>query len=248
MMKKMSKVIVVMPAYNAERTLQKTYNEIPKECVDEFILVDDASRDRTVEIAKRLGLEVIIHSENIGYGGNQKTCYTNALKKGADIIAMVHPDYQYDPAALPEMVKIIDSGEADIVFGSRMIFKRDALKGGMPLYKFFSNIFLTTLENVVFKLNLSEYHTGLRAYSRRVLQSIDFHPCSNNFVFDTQIVALAVKLGFKIAEVPIKTRYHNDSSSISFFDSVVYGLSTLKVLWLFMRKKGIFEKQEYKGS
>lgn len=234
-MKRMSKVIVVMPAYNAERTLERTYNEIPKEYADEFILVDDASKDRTVEIAKRLGLEVIIHSENRGYGGNQKTCYTNALKKGADIVVMVHPDYQYDPAALPEMVKIIDNGEADIVFGSRMIFKRDALKGGMPLYKFFSNIFLTTLENVVFKLNLSEYHTGLRAYSKEVLQSVDFLSLSDGFVFDTEIIAKAVRSGFKIAEVPIKTRYLDDSSSISFGDSVEYGLRTLEVLFDYIK-------------
>lgn len=234
-MERKSKVIVIMPAYNAEHTLEKTYKEIPKECVDEIILVDDASQDRTVEIAKRLGLEVIVHTENKGYGGNQKTCYTNALKKGADIVVMVHPDYQYDPSALPDMIKIIDDGQADIVFGSRMIYRRNALKGGMPLYKFFSNIFLTKLENITFGLSLSEYHTGLRAYSRGFLSSIDFLRLSDGFVFDTQIIANAVRKGFKIAEVPIKTRYLDDSSSISFRDSVEYGLRTLRVLYDYIK-------------
>lgn len=230
-----SKVIVIMPAYNAERTLEKTYNEIPKEYVDEIILVDDASKDRTVEIAKRLELQVIVHSANRGYGGNQKTCYENALKKGADIVVMVHPDYQYDPSALPAMVRIISDGEADIVFGSRMIKKQDALKGGMPLYKFISNILLTKLENMAFGLSLSEYHTGLRAYSKRFLSSVDFSVLADGFVFDTEIVAQAVKKGFKVAEVPIKTRYLDDSSSISFADSVEYGLRTLKVLFDYLR-------------
>lgn len=234
-MERKSKVVVIMPAYNAERTLEKTYNEIPKDYVDEIILVDDASKDRTVEIAKKLGLEVIVHGENRGYGGNQKTCYTNALKRGADIVVMVHPDYQYEPAPLPDMVRLIDNGEADIVFGSRMIYRRDALKGGMPLYKFLSNIFLTKLENMAFGLSLSEYHTGLRAYSKKVLNSIDFHSLSDGFVFDTEIIAQAVKGGFKIAEVPIKTRYLDDSSSISFRDSVEYGLRTLKVLYNYLR-------------
>jgi glycosyltransferase involved in cell wall biosynthesis len=232
---KKNKVIVIMPAYNAEHTLEKTYAEIPKYCIDEIILVDDASRDRTVEVAKRLGLEVMVHSENKGYGGNQKTCYANALKRGADIVVMVHPDYQYDPAALPEMVSIIESGKADIVFGSRMFYKQDALKGGMPLYKFFSNIFLTKMENLTFRLNLSEYHTGLRAYSKRFLSLIDFSTLSDGFVFDTEIIAQAVRRGFKVAEVPIKTRYLDDSSSISFGDSVEYGLRTLKVLFDYLR-------------
>lgn len=234
-MKNKSKVIVIMPAYNAERTLERTYSEIPKEYVDETILVDDASRDNTVEIAKKLGLHVIIHSENRGYGGNQKTCYGNALKRGADIVVMVHPDYQYDPAALPEMVNIIDSKKADIVFGSRMLYRHDALNGGMPLYKFFSNIFLTKIENLVFRLNLSEYHTGLRAYSQRFLSSIDFKSLSDGFVFDTEIIAEAVKGGFEIAEVPIKTRYLDDSSSISFRDSIEYGLRTIRVLYDYLK-------------
>lgn len=229
--KKRPKVIVVMPAYNAERTLEKTYNEIPKDYADEIILVDDASKDRTVEIAKELGLEVIVHSQNKGYGGNQKTCYINALKKCADIVAMIHPDYQYAPSALPDLIRPIVNNEADLVLGSRMFYKRDALKGGMPVYKFISNIFLTKLENIVFKRHLSEYHTGMRAYSQRLLKACNFISCSDGFIFDTELIAKTVKLGFKIAEIPIKTRYQDDSSSVSFVDSVEYGLKTLKVLW-----------------
>lgn len=227
---KKPKVIVIMPAYNAERTLEKTYSEIPKACVDEIILVDDASKDRTVEVARKLNLHVVVHEKNKGYGGNQKTCYSKALEKGADIIVMVHPDYQYDPAALPELIKPIQNKETDIAFGSRMFYRKDALKGGMPLYKFVSNIFLTKIENFAFGLSLSEYHTGLRAYSSRFLRSVNFLSLSDDFVFDTEIVAHAVRHGFKISEVPIKTRYQDDSSSISFLDSVEYGLKTIKVI------------------
>lgn len=231
----MPKVIVVMPAYNAEQTLEKTYNEIPKGCVDEIILVDDASKDRTIEVAGKLGIEVVAHGKNKGYGGNQKTCYLNALKKGADIIAMVHPDYQYDPSHLRDLVEPIKKGEADIVLGSRMFYRKDALRGGMPMYKFFSNIFLTRMENITFGLSLSEYHTGLRAYSQKFLRSVDFLSLSDGFVFDTEIIAEAVKGGFKIAEIPIKTRYLDDSSSISFRDSVKYGFKTLKVLYDYLK-------------
>lgn len=230
------KVVVIMPAYNAERTLERTYNEIPKEHVDEVILVDDASRDRTVEIARGLGLEVIVHKENKGYGGNQKTCYSNALKKQADVVAMVHPDYQYDPSALPRLIAPIQNGHADIVLGSRMFYRKDALRGGMPLYKFASNIFLTKLENITFGLSLSEYHTGLRAYSRKFLSSVDFMSLSNGFVFDTEIIAAAVRGRFKISEVPIKTRYQDDSSSISFKHSVEYGLKTINVLYDYIKR------------
>lgn len=231
----MSKVIVIMPAYNAGQTLEKTYDEIPKECVDEIILVDDASKDGTVEVARRLGIEVIAHSQNKGYGGNQKTCYTNALKRGADIIVMVHPDYQYDPSHLRELIEPIKKGEAEIVLGSRMFYRKDALKGGMPVYKFLSNIFLTKMENITFGLSLSEYHTGLRAYSQKFLRSIDFLSLSDGFVFDTEIIAEAIKKEFKIAEIPIKTRYLDDSSSISFKDSVEYGLRTLRVLYDYLK-------------
>lgn len=225
------KVIIIMPAYNAEKTLEKTYQEIPKEGVDEIILVDDASRDRTVEVARALGIEIIVHKENKGYGGNQKTCYAKALEKGADIVVMVHPDYQYDPKVVPDLIRKIENDGFDIALGSRMFYKKDALRGGMPIYKFISNIFLTTMENIVFGLSLSEYHTGLRAYSRRFLEAVDFMSLPDGFVFDTEIIAAAVKKGFKIGEVPIKTRYQDDSSSISFLSSVEYGLKTLQVLY-----------------
>ena len=232
------KVIIVMPAYNAEKTLEKTYQEIPKEGIGKIILVDDASRDRTVEIARRLGIETIVHKENKGYGGNQKTCYTKALLLGADIVVMVHPDYQYDPEAVPDLVRKIETDGFDIALGSRMFYKKDALRGKMPVYKFISNIFLTTMENIVFGLTLSEYHTGLRAYSRAFLEAVDFMSLSDGFVFDTEIIAEAVKKGFKIGEVPIKTRYQDDSSSISFLSSVEYGLKTLKVLYDYKLKRG----------
>lgn len=226
-----------MPAYNAERTLERTYKEIPKHVVNEVIVIDDASQDNTVHVAKKIGLEVIQHPVNKGYGGNQKTCYDNALKKGADIVVMVHPDYQYDPSVIPQMLIPIQNKNVDIMFGSRMIRKKDALKGGMPLYKFISNIFLTFLENLVFRRHLSEYHTGLRAYSSHFLKSINYHKCSDGFVFDTEIVSEAVKKGFKIGEVPIQTRYQADSSSISFRNSVEYGLKTLNVLRKFLCHK-----------
>ncbi len=229
------KVIVIMPAYNAEKTLEKTFSEIPKHCVDDIILVDDASNDRTVEIARKLKIDVIVHGKNRGYGGKQKTCYVNALKKDADIVVMVHPDYQYEPAALPRLIAPIIKGEAEIVLGSRMVNKSDALKGGMPLYKFCGNIFLTTLENIVFQLSLSEYHTGLRAYSRSVLDSIDFQSLSEDYVFDTEIIAKAVNMGFKISDIPIMTRYQDDSSSISFRNCIIYGMKTLKTLYKFSR-------------
>ncbi len=237
------KVIVVMPAYNAERTLQKTFNEIPKSHIDDFILVDDCSRDRTVDIARQLNLTVIRHPKNTGYGGNQKTCYDTALKMGGDIIVMVHPDYQYDPSVLPQMIKPLQEGQVDIMLGSRMIKKLDALRGGMPFYKFFSNIFLTFSENFVFRLRLSEYHTGLRAYRKEFLKNINYHTFSDNFVFDTQIIAEAVKNGFRIGEVAIKTRYQSDSSSISFKDSIRYGLSTLAVLRTFVLEKYLYRKK-----
>lgn len=238
------KVIVVMPAYNAERTLERTWRDIPKDYVDEIILVDDRSKDKTVEAAKRIGIQVMRHEINKGYGGNQKTCYKIALEKGADIIIMVHPDYQYDPSVIPELILPLKNKEADIMLGSRMIHKRGALKGGMPVYKFISNIFLTTCENIVFGLRLSEYHTGLRAYRREFLESINFFSYSDGFVFDTEVIAEAVKKGFKIGEVPIPTRYLDDSSSISFRHSVEYGLRTLGVLGRFLAKNHKLNKKK----
>ncbi len=232
-----SKIIVVMPAYNAERTLEKTYREIPKEYVDEIILVDDLSHDKTVEVAKKLGLHIIQHAVNRGYGGNQKTCYDAALSRDADIVVMVHPDYQYDPSVIPALIDPIRKEKVDIMLGSRMVHRLDALRGGMPPYKFFSNIFLTFCENFVFGRHLSEYHTGLRAYSRRFLKSINYHTYSDNFVFDTEIISDAVRQKFKIGEAAIKTRYQVDSSSISFKASIVYGFMTLNVLRKYLVSK-----------
>ena len=225
------KVIVVMPAYNAAKTLRITYDAIPKENIDHVILVDDGSKDETLKIAKELKLEVFVHARNFGYGGNQKTCYTEALKAGAEIIVMLHPDYQYDPTLLPELVAPIEAGEADVVLGSRFM-SGSVVKQGMPWWKFLGNRFLTRLQNWVLGQNLAEYHTGYRAFSRKVLEEVPFLLNSDKFVFDQEMLVQAVHLGFRINEVPVPTRYFPEASSASFFASVVYGLS---ILWLLAR-------------
>ena len=225
-----SHVVVVLPAYNAARTLVRTYRDIPKDVVDEVILVDDASQDDTVEIARLLNLKVIQHGKNLGYGGNQKTCYRAALESDADIVVMVHPDYQYDPTLVPQMIAPIQQGEADCVLGSRMLQKGGASAGGMPIYKQIGNRVLTWIENTVLGQHLSEYHTGYRAYSRRLLMSIPFIENSNNFVFDTEIIVQLVVAGFRIKEIPIPTRYFAHASSVDFLKSVQYGLAILKRL------------------
>ncbi len=223
------KVIVVMPAYNAAKTLERTYADIPAGVVSHVILVDDVSEDETVEIAQRLGIEVAVHIQNRGYGGNQKTCYLRALAADADIVVMLHPDYQYDSRRVPELIRPILEGRADLVLGSRFL-NNDTLAGGMPLYKYVANRFLTGCENLVLKQRLSECHTGFRAYSRRMLETIPFLLDSDDFVFDTQIIVQAVAFGFKIAEIAVPTRYFKDASSVNFQRSVVYGFSTLKTL------------------
>jgi glycosyltransferase involved in cell wall biosynthesis len=223
------KVIVVMPAYNAAKTLKITYEDIPPQSVDQIILVDDGSTDQTLEIARELQLTVFVHTRNFGYGANQKTCYTEALKEGADIVVMLHPDYQYDPSLLPEVVAPIKAGQADIVLGSRFLAGK-TLEGGMPWWKFVGNKFLTTLENWALGLNLSEYHTGYRAYSRRVLEEIPYTLNSDKFVFDQEFLVQAAHMGFRIREVPVPTKYFPDASNASFTDSVVYGLSILFLL------------------
>ncbi len=230
------KVIVVMPAYNAARTLERTYNDLPKEVVDKVILVDDVSQDETVEIARRLGLDVVVHIQNRGYGGNQKTCYLKALEDGADIVVMLHPDYQYDSTLVPELIRPIEEGKADMVLGSRLL-GAGALKGGMPLYKFMSNRFLTITENIVLGQHLSECHTGFRAYSRRMLETIPFLLNSDDFVFDTEVIAETVAFGFRIAEIAVPTRYFKEASSVNFKRSVVYGLSTLAVMARYLLAK-----------
>jgi glycosyltransferase involved in cell wall biosynthesis len=221
------RVMVVLPAYNAGRTLEKTISEIPMDVVDDLLLVDDASGDDTIEVAERLGIPYVVHSENRGYGGNQKTCYTEALKRGADIVTMLHPDYQYSPRLIEAMVPLVASGEFDIVLGSRILGK-GALAGGMPFYKYVSNRALTAFENIFLGLKLSEYHTGYRTFRREVLEALPLMECSDDFVFDNQILAQAAMFGFRIGEISCPTRYFAEASSINFRRSVVYGAGVLK--------------------
>lgn len=220
-------VVVVMPAFNAADTLRLTWQEIPHESVHRIILVDDASRDETIAVARSLHLDVIAHPHNVGYGGNQKTCYMEALRQGADIVVMLHPDGQYDPTLLPELVRPIIDGDCDMVLGSRFMTPGGARQGGMPLYKFISNRFLTTVENLVLGRRFAELHTGYRAYSRGFLETIPFLRNSNDFVFDTEVIAQAVAFGFRIGEVPVKTKYFPGASSATLRQSLVYGFKTL---------------------
>jgi len=222
-------VVVVMPARNAARTLERTIAGIPRDVVDEVILVDDASTDTTVELARSLPLHLIWHPHNVGYGGNQKTCYLEALQRGIDIIVMLHPDGQYEPHLIPDMIAPIVRGEADLVLGSRLVDPGAALRGGMPLYKYFGNRLLTAIENRVLGTDLSELHTGYRAYSRRLLTSIPFLRNSLDFSFDSEVLMQAAHFGFRIVEVPARTIYDDDASSIGFGASVAYGLRTLRV-------------------
>lgn len=230
---KTSKVIIVMPAYNAAKTLKKTYNDVPEVLKKNIILVDDGSHDKTVKIAKSLGIETFVHPQNRGYGGNQKTCYSLALDKGADVIIMIHPDYQYDSSLSIEMIRPIKDGRFDIMLGSRIRSRKEALTGGMPLYKYISNRFLTITENIILDQNLSEYHTGYRAFNRKVLQKLPFHKFSDDFVFDQEILISAVYSGFKIGEIPVPVRYSSDASSINFQRSLKYGIETLLSLLKF---------------
>lgn len=226
----MSKVIAVMPAYNAAHTLERTYRDIPEDSVDEVIVVDDASQDSTVEVAHRLGLDVIRHPRNLGYGANQKTCYREALRRSADYIIMIHPDYQYDARVTPLMLGFLRAGIYDIILGSRIRTRKEALSGGMPLYKYLGNRFLTIVENLVLGQNLSEYQTGLRAYTRQVIETIPFENNSNGFVFDSEFLIQAITFGFRLGDVPISVRYLPDSSVISFRNSVLYAFGTLQTL------------------
>ena len=239
------KVIVVMPAYNAEKTLRITYDDLPHGEIGEIILVDDASRDETVRLAKELGLTVYVHSRNYGYGGNQKTCYTEALKSGATIIVMVHPDYQYDPRLVPEMIKPIENDEADVVFGSRMMGV-SAYEQGMPWWKYLANKFLTAVENRAFGLHLSEFHTGYRAYRREVLESVNFRANSDDFIFDQEIVAQVVESGYRLTEIPVPVRYFPEASSAGFLTSTRYGLSILALVARYrLHKTGWLRSQQF---
>lgn len=238
--KRAKKVIAVLPAYNAEKTLVATYNDIPKDWVDEIILVDDCSRDRTVEIARELGIHVIVHQKNRGYGGNQKTCYKAAMDMGGEIMVMVHPDHQYDPTIIPHIVEPLLREECDAVFGSRMLGGRP-IEGGMPKWKYFANLFLTMVENATFYIFLSEYHSGFRGYSKKYLQSVNLEANSDNFIFDTEIIAQGVAKKMLIREVPIQTRYFPEASQIGFWKSMEYGIEILKTMVFFkLHKKKIY--------
>ena len=245
-MKDKPKVIVVMPAYNAAQTLADTYRRIPPDCVDHVILVDDGSIDETVAIASELDLELIVHPHNAGYGANQKTCYMEALRYGAEIVIMLHPDGQYDPQIIPDMIAAIWQGKGDFVLGSRFLPPTSALRGGMPAYKYWANRFLTAVENFVMGTHLSECHTGYRAYSRRLLETVPFLRNSNDFVFDSELILQASYFDLQIAEVPARTRYFAEASSVGFRTSVVYGLKTLwATLHLMLSRVGLFRSRKF---
>ncbi len=239
------KVVVVMPAYNADRTLRLTYEELPKDAVNLVILVDDGSTDATLDVARQLGLEIFVHNRNYGYGANQKTCYAEALRAGADIVVMVHPDYQYDPRLVPQIIEPILTEGADVVLGSRLK-EGSALAQGMPWWKFLANRFLTGLENRVFALTLSEYHTGYRAFRREVLETVNFPANSDSFVFDQEIIAQVVAARFRIAEIAVPTRYFPEASSAGFVASVGYGLRILSVLfWFTLNQRGLRRSRRF---
>ena len=243
-----NKVTVVLPAYNAARTLQQTIDAIPRQVVDEILLTDDASRDETVQLARSLGIPTLVHDKNRGYGGNQKTCYRAALDNGADIVVMLHPDYQYSPRLVPAMASMIASGEYDMVMGSRILGK-GALAGGMPLYKYIANRGLTFVENILLGEKLSEYHTGYRAFSRRVLETLPLDRCSDDFVFDNQMIAMAIAWGMRIGEISCPTRYFEEASSINFRRSVVYGFGVLDTAVRFrLHRMGLSRSPLYEGS
>jgi glycosyltransferase involved in cell wall biosynthesis len=242
------KVVIVMPAYNAEKTILHTLSEVPPKFRENIIVVDDASRDGTVRIARHAGLTVFVHAKNRGYGGNQKTCYSRALEIGADIVVMVHPDHQYDATVIPEMIQPIIDGKADAVFGSRML-GGFVLEGGMPLYKYVANIFLTAFANIVFRRYLTEIHSGFRAYSRKYLESVRFMENSDDFVFDTEIIAQGMARNLHFREVPIVTRYFKEASSINFWRSVVYGFKILQVLMKYgLYQTGIWKCRQFEPN
>ncbi len=224
------RVVAVMPAYNAARTLRQTIADIPSGSVDEIILVDDCSRDNTVELAQELGLTVVTHAQNLGYGGNQKTCYRTALDSGADYVVMIHPDYQYDSRVIPAAVEILRLGICDVVLGSRIRTRREALEGGMPGWKYLANRVLTATENIVLGQNLGDFHSGFRAYRREVLEAVPWQHNTNDFAFDSQFLAQAVYFGYKLGDVPVPVRYFDEASSINFRRSVKYGSTTLWIL------------------
>lgn len=235
--RKFQKVIAVMPAYNAELTLEKTFRDFPEGSIDEVIVTDDCSSDRTAEIAESLGIKVLRHSENKGYGANQKTCYDAALERDADAVVMIHPDYQYDSRVIPYALGFLSLGVCDVIIGSRIRKRREALESGMPLYKYISNRFLTIIENIILGQNLGDFHSGFRAYTRKVLETIPYKKNSNDFVFDTEFLAQAVFFGFKMGDIPIPCRYFEEASSINFLRSTKYGIQTLLVMAKYIIQK-----------
>ncbi|MFA5275677.1 MAG: methyltransferase domain-containing protein [Candidatus Omnitrophota bacterium] len=242
------KTVVVLPAYNAAKTLESTLKDIPKVLVDDIILVDDASKDNTVELATDLGLQVFMHPKTLGYGANQKTCYKKALEMGAEIIVMVHPDYQYDPTIIPSLIEPIQNGTADAVFGSRMM-KGGALEGGMPLWKHNINILLTAIENIALGTYLTEYHSGFRAYSSKYLNTVNFMANSNSFIFDNEMVVQGIYHCLKIEEIPIRTRYFDEASTIKFLPSIFYGFGVLKtILKYILHVNGVFAFRQFGNS
>jgi len=235
--RKFRKVIAVMPAYNAELTLEKTYRDIPQGSVAEVILNDDASQDRTVEIAGKLGITILRHDVNKGYGANQKTLYKYALDRGADAVIMIHPDYQYDSRVIPLALGFLETGICDVVLGSRIRTRREVLAGGMPIYKYLSNRLLTITENIILGQNLGDFHSGFRAYTREVLEAIPYQNNSDDFVFDSEFLAQVAYFGFKMGDIPIPCRYFDEASSINLKRSLKYGFQTLSVLMKFLLQK-----------
>lgn len=247
--RRIDRVVCIMPAYNAELTLEKTFRSIPAGCVHEFILTDDGSADDTVRVAERLGMTVIRHARNQGYGANQKTCYDAALAAGADAVVMIHPDYQYDGRVTPHVIGLLATGTCDVILGSRIRTRHEALAGGMPRYKYLSNRLLTIFENMALGQNLGDFHTGFRAYTRDVLETVNYRVNSDDFVFDSEFLAQCVYHGFRIGDVPIPTRYFAEASSINFGRSVKYGLQTLAAIGKYylqitgIRRNPLFERK-----
>jgi Glycosyltransferases involved in cell wall biogenesis len=239
------KIFIVLPAYNAAKTLKRTFREIPDDYCGHIILVDDASTDNTVEIAREAGLTVIVHPQNRGYGGNQKTCYTEALRRGANLVVMLHPDHQYDAKVIPQLIQPILNGDAEAVFGSRMLGGRP-LEGGMPFWKYVANVWLTAFANIVFRRYLTEIHSGFRAYSRKYLDTVRFMENSDDFVFDTEIIAQGMMGKLSFQEVPISTRYFPEASSINLWRSIIYGFGILGVLLKFwLHRSGFIRFQKF---
>jgi glycosyltransferase involved in cell wall biosynthesis len=246
---KKKKIVIVMPAYNAAKTLKATIESIGKGCAEEILLVDDASQDGTSALAKELGLKVMVHERNLGYGGNQKTCYASALKTEAEIIVMIHPDYQYDGRLIPSLILPIELNICDVMLGNRVRTRSETLQGGMPLYKYLANRFLTLLENFLLGQNLGEFHSGMRAYSRQVLETIPWKNNSDDFVFDQQFLIQSAFFKLRMGDIPISARYFPEASSINFVRSIKYGLQTLWTLALyFLAKSAVYKSKLFRQS